>query len=207
VSALAKPIYGGPFLMSTSSRREPARAFLDGVIDRMVRVRMERGAGVFAFAAPNRRTGTTHVVNLVAEELTQRYRCTVAVMPTAALRDSQPSQMPQGFLERSPGVWAAASDRELQHVPDFALEKVWISPTVKDFDFLLADCPALLTGPLAMRWTRSATGVFLVVAAGITPVNQIEEAQRLLRDSASRLDGIILNRRSYPIPELLYKLL
>jgi len=58
-----------------------------------------------------------------------------------------------------------------------------------------------------LRWTNSADGVFLVVAAGMTHVNQIEETQRLLKASASRLEGIILNRRNYPIPKFLYKLL
>ena len=110
-------------------------------------------------------------------------------------------------MERSPGVYVAASDRELQGLSDRALEKVWIRPGVRDFDFTLVDCPALLGSPQALRWTHSANGVFLVVAAGLTHVNQIEEAQRLLKDSASSLTGIILNRRSYPIPKFLYNLL
>jgi hypothetical protein len=192
---------------NTAGGRRTSRAFLDGVIDRMVQSHDERGPGMFAFAAPYWRTGTTHVVSLVADELVRRYRCTVAIMPTAALKENEPSDMPQGFVERSPGVYAAASDTELHHLSEFALEKVWIRPTAKDFDFILADCPALLCGAQALQWTSAAEGVFLVVAAGQTHVNQIEEAQRLLKDSGSRLEGIVLNRRSYPIPELLYKLL
>jgi hypothetical protein len=208
MSALAKSVYDPTLLLAnTGGGKKTSRAFLDGVLDKMVLIHDERGPGMFAFAAPYWRTGTTHVVNLVADELVRRYRCTVAVMPTAALKESSPSDLPQGFLERSPGVYAAASDAELHHLSDAALEKVWIRPAARDFDFILVDCPALLCGAQALQWTNAADGVFLVVAAGQTHVNQIEEAQRLLKDSGSRLEGIVLNRRSYPIPELLYKLL
>ncbi len=188
-------------------RKRRTRAWLDGVVDTMVQLHTEHGARMFAFAAPHWRAGTTHVVNLVAEELAHRYRCRVAVMPRSALKESQPAHISQSFVERSPGVYAAAAQTELQRMADCELEKVWIRPTVRDFDFTLVDCPALLGEPQALRWTHSADGVFLVVAAGLTHVNQIEEAQRLLKTSTSRLEGIILNRRSYPVPELLYKLL
>jgi hypothetical protein len=201
MSALPKPSYD-VLVSNIPGRRHAAGVFLDGVIDTMVQLHGERGAGVFAFVAPHWRAGTTHVVNLVAEELAQRFRCTVGVMPRATLKEGH-----QSFFERSAGVYVAASNAELQGMPDVALENVWINPGVKDFDFTLVDCPALLGGPQALRWTNSADGVFLVVTAGQTHVNQVQEAQRLLKDSASRLEGIILNRRSYAIPELLYKLL
>jgi hypothetical protein len=207
MSALANPVYNPLLAPNPSGGRSTSRAFLDGVIDRMVSIHDQRGPGMFAFAAPHWRTGTTHVVNLVADELVRRYRCTVAVMPTTALKENEPSRLPQGFLERSPGVYAAASDAELELLSELALEKVWIRPSANDFDFILADCPPLLCGAQALRWTSAASGVFLVVGAGQTHVNQIEESQRLLKDSGSRLEGIVLNRRSYPIPELLYKLL
>jgi hypothetical protein len=208
MSAFAKPVYDPALLVpNTAGVRNTSRASLDGVIDRMVLIHDERGPGMFAFAAPYWRTGTTHVVNLVADELVRRYRCTVAVMPAAALKESEPSDLPQSFFERSAGVYAAASDEEFHQLSELALEKVWIRPAANDFDFILADCPALLCGAQALRWTSAADGVFLVVGAGQTHVNQIEEAQRLLKDSGSRLEGIVLNRRSYPIPELLYKLL
>ena len=201
MSTLVTPIHNRSAVM----RQAPA--YLDGVIDKMVHLRAERGAATFAFAAPHWRAGTTHVVNLVADELVRRYRCTVAVMPAAAVRERHPSQVSEGYLERTPGVYVAASSTELQRMTDFALESVLISPEGNDFDFTLVDCPALLSTPSALRWTNAANGVFLVVSAGLTHVNQIEEAQRLLKDSASRLEGIVLNRRSYPIPELLYNLI
>ncbi len=205
MSAPARPYYDPAVVVNNAPRRrEGTRAFLDGVIDRMVHLHAERGASTFAFVAPHWRTGTTHVTGLVAEELAGRHRCTVAVMPTAALKESHKSQ---NFIERSPGVYIAAPQEAFEDVGEMALEKIWISPTAKDFDFTLMDCPALMGAPQALRWTHSADGVFLVVAAGQTHVNQIQEAQRLLKNSASRLEGIILNRRSYPIPALLYKLL
>jgi hypothetical protein len=193
MSAFAKPLHDGHLTKNTVHRREGGRAFLDGVIDKMAQLHGERGARLFAFAAPHWRAGTTHVVHLVAEELARRYRCTVGVLPAEVLKDSHPAQLTPEFEECSPGVYVATANRE--HGPNYS------------FDFTLFDCPALLKGAQALQWTNAADGVFLVVAAGLTHVNQIEESQRLLKMSASRLEGLVLNRRSYPIPKALYKLL
>lgn len=207
MSTAVKPIPDG----SPRRRRIPngsnSSAFLDGVIDRMTQLRRERGMGRFAFAAPHPGAGTTHVVNLVAEQLVARYRSTVAVVPTSALRENHPSNIPLDFFESAPGVFLATSAAQLQGVPGPGLGRVRTRPSAEDFDYTVIDCRALLTGAHALRWTNSADGVFLVVAAGMTHVNQIEETQRLLKASASRLEGIILNRRNYPIPKFLYKLL
>ena len=136
-----------------------------------------------------------------------QFDCTVAVIPTDAIKGSDPRHLPQGYMERSPSIWTAVPDRELQQMPDFALENVWISTTGQNFDFVLVDCPSLATNSQALRWTGAADGVFLVVEAGATQISQIEAAHRMLRTSKSRLEGIILNRRTYPIPKFLYKLL
>ena len=173
----------------------------------MARVHAERGQCVFAFTAANRRAGATYVVNLLAEELVAQFDATVAVVPTEALKGCDPKRLPQGFTEQSPNLWTAVPDEALEHMPDFALENVWISPGPHNFDFVLVDCPALDTNPLALRWASEVDGVVLVIEAGETRLEQIVTAQRLLKTAAGRLVGIILNRRTYPIPRFLYKLL
>ena len=185
----------------------PMRGFVQGAIETMARVHAERGRCVFAFTAPNRRAGTTYVVNLLAGELVSQFDATVAVVPAEALKGCDPKRLPQGFTEQSPNLWTAVPDETLEHMPDFALENVWISPGAQNFDFVLVDCPALDNSPQALRWASEVDGMLLVVEAGVTRVEQIETAQRLLQTSAGRLTGIILNRRTYPIPRFLYKLL
>ena len=173
----------------------------------MARIRAERGRCEFAFAAPHRRAGTTYVVNLLAEELVAQFDAKVAVVPTEALKGCDPKRLPQGFTEQSPKLWTAVPDETLEHRPDFALENMWVSPGEHDFDFVLIDCPALDSNAQALRWAAEVDGLVLVVEAGVTRVEQIETAQRLLQSAAGRLAGTILNRRTYPIPKFLYKLL
>ena len=59
----------------------------------------------------------------------------------------------------------------------------------------------------ALRLSQEADGVFLVVDAGKTRRDQIQYAQKLFAQTGRSLQGLILNRRTYPIPEFLYKLL
>ena len=72
---------------------------------------------------------------------------------------------------------------------------------------MLVDTPALTAGSQALRLNETADGMFLVVEAGKSKVERIEQAQELLRSNSDRLKGIILNRRTYAIPRLIYKLL
>ena len=184
-----------------------SRGFLQPCVEAMARVHSEKGRCVFAFTAPNRHAGTTHVVSLVAGELLAQFDATVAIVPTEALKGCDPKRLPQGFTEQSPNLWTAVPDETLQHMPDFALENVWISPGSHNFDFVLIDCPALSVNPVALRWAGEVDGIVCVVQAGVTRVDQIQSAQRLLEASSTKLAGMILNRRTYPIPNFLFKLL
>ena len=185
----------------------PSRSFVQGAIEAMARTRAEKGHCTFAFTAPNRRAGTTYVVSLLADELVAQFDATVAVVPADALKNCDPKRLPQGFTEQSHKLWKAVPDETLEHMPDFALENVWISADAKNFDFILIDCPSLDFNPLALRWASEVDGVVLVLQAGETRLEQIDTAQRLLRSSPGRLAGMILNKRTYPIPKFLYKLL
>ena len=186
---------------------QQSMSFIQGAIEAMARVRSGRGHCVFTFTSPHRKAGTSYVVNLIAEELASQFDAKVALVPTEALKGCDPKQLPQGFIEQSPNLWVAVPNEALNHMPDFAIENVWISPGAQGFDFVLIDCPSMEASPLALRWATETDGVVMVVQAGKTRVEQIETAQRLLQASTGRLEGLILNRRTYPIPKFLYKFL
>ena len=205
INSTPPPPRGNSNKKKSSSRQ--STSFVQGAIEAMERVRAEHGRCVFVFTAPSRKTGTTYVVNMIAEELTAQFDATIAVIPTEALKGCDPKKMPQGYVEQAPKLWAAVPDEALNHMPDFALESVWISPGANGFDFVLVDCPALEASPVALRWAAEVDGVVMVVQAGSTRIDQIESAQRLLQSSAGKLKGMILNRRTYPIPRFLYKIL
>ncbi len=216
MSAVFDTLHRPSMLSATSSDKKnktrankPAQypSYLQRVIETMARVRSEREQGVFAFTAPNRGAGTSYVINLLATELAKQFDCTVAVIPTEAIKGADPRKLPQGYIEHAPKIWTAVPDRELEQMPDFALENVWISTTGQNFDFVLVDCPALAGNSQALRWTAAADGVFLIVEAGVTQISQIESAQRMLHTANSRFEGIVINRRTYPIPKFVYQLL
>jgi Mrp family chromosome partitioning ATPase len=189
-------------------RPAPERVFLESVVETMARVHSTRGRSIFALTAASRRAGTSHVVNLLAEELVLQYEATVAIVPSEALKGGDPKRLPQGFIEHAPNIWTAVADQALEQMPDFALESVWVSPGAKNFDFILIDCPALDQNAQTLRWIDLADGVFLVVEAGVTRIAQIASAVRSLNSAPPRrLAGLILNRRTYPIPGFLYRLL
>ena len=194
-------------LVAPKAKSAPEKAFLQPVIEMMTRVRSELGTAAFAFTAPNRHAGTSFIVNLVAEELPRQFDCTVAILPTAALKDGDPRRLPQGFIAHAPNIWTAVPDKDLGQMPDFALQSVWINSNPENFDFILIDLPALNASSQALRWAKAGNGVLLVVEAGVTQINQIEEAQRQLRSAGGRLAGMILNRRTYPVPRFLYRFL
>ena len=212
MSAAPRPFKGPAVVPAVASRKVPSKpargpVFLQPAVEAMVRVYAERGRAVFALAAPNRGAGTSYVVNLLAQELVRQFDCTVAIVPSDALKGTDPKQLPQGFMEDSPKVWSAVADKALERMPDFALENVWISRGAQNFDFVLLDCPALASNAQTVRWASGADGMFLVVEAGVTKAPQIQLAQRSLVATGSNLQGIILNRRTYPIPKVFYKLL
>ena len=184
-----------------------ANAFVQSAVEILGRARAEKGRCVFVFTSAHRGAGTSFVVTLLAEELAAQFDSLVAIVPTDALKGCDAKKLPQGYTEQSQNLWTAVPDETLQHMPDFALENLWISPGAQTFDFILIDCPPLDASPLALRWGGETDGVFMVVQAGVTRVDQIETAQRLVQASTGTLSGMILNRRTYPIPKFLYKLL
>ena len=196
-----------PNVRQKKNTAHPAPSFLQGVIETMARMRAERGRCVIVFTAPNRRAGTSYVVKLLAEELASQCKSTVAVVPTEALKGCDPKHLPQGFVEQSHNLWTAVADQVLEQMPQFALENVWVSPGDHNFDYVLIDCPSLDSSAQALRWAATVDGVILVVQAGVTRIEQIDTAQRLLQTSSGHLAGIVLNRRTYPIPKFLYKIL
>jgi len=75
------------------------------------------------------------------------------------------------------------------------------------FDFVLVDCGAVNVSGGIWRVAPIVDDVLLVVAAGETTRHQITYAQRIIAQSGAHLSGCILNRRTYPLPGILHRLL
>jgi capsular exopolysaccharide synthesis family protein len=74
-----------------------------------------------------------------------------------------------------------------------------------DFSMVIVDTPPTLTNDTALAVAAQCDGVILVVQAEQTRWEIAQEAQARLRRAGAKFLGVVLNRRTYPIPEFLYK--
>jgi hypothetical protein len=75
------------------------------------------------------------------------------------------------------------------------------------FECILLDCGSLHDSINLLRHASAADGVALVVEAGRTAKEQVEHAARVIREARGTLIGFVLNKRRYPVPGWLYRML
>lgn len=80
-----------------------------------------------------------------------------------------------------------------------------ISELRSEFDFVLIDVPPINTSNQALILGSSADGVVLVLKANSTRRDSTRDAIQQLQSSNVRLLGAVLNQRTFPIPERIYK--
>jgi Mrp family chromosome partitioning ATPase len=74
-----------------------------------------------------------------------------------------------------------------------------------EFDYIIIDAPALSQSDLALRFAADVDAVVLVVEANKTQAGAIASACRRLHTVNATVAGLVCNKRTYPIPEWLYK--
>ncbi|MGA2183673.1 MAG: hypothetical protein ABSH47_11645 [Bryobacteraceae bacterium] len=205
------PLARQPLIRPAAAAASEHPGFLQPLLQTMIRARTAGGSrGVFVFTAPAAGAGVSYVVQLLASALAEEEHCRVLTASSHMLDgagDRYLQHAARGYLERAPDVWALLDEGHMKYVPDCFLDRICPNFVPPDFDYVLIDCPALTEAGDALRLSQDSDGVFLVVAAGETRRDQIEHAQKMLRHSSDRLLGLVLNRRTYPVPEFLYKLL
>ena len=75
------------------------------------------------------------------------------------------------------------------------------------FDYILVDCPAIKSAGDVFSLAPLVDGVIMVIEAGKTRVDQILHAEKSIEFARGKLIGHILNKRSFDVPNWLYKLL
>jgi len=185
-----------------------AHSYLDTAIARMVQLR-ERApdCGTFAFTAPHARAGVSYVVNLVAGELSSRTGEAVLIASSAALDGVSSHDLLR--IQRATNaprqnVWRAV-DHAAAGGSAVEADMVAVGALPRSFGYMLIDCPALDTAPHVLSLGPHIDGVFMIVAAGETSRTRMVHAKRLLDASSVHLLGVILNKRTYPVPGFLYR--
>ncbi len=74
----------------------------------------------------------------------------------------------------------------------------------EQYGLVVIDAPPVLGANSGVRWTRLADDVIFVVEAGGVRWEVAQEAKELLRETAANVMGVVLNKRTYPVPRWLY---
>jgi len=145
---------------------------------------------VVAFAAANRAEGVTRTVGRLAAELVRSGK-TVACFDGTLGRPQLPGL-------RLPEVEMETGQQDVTEV--FAALR-------NRYDCVLLDCGGLDSSVDLLRLAPATDGVVLVVEAGRAGKEQINRAAQVIAEAQGTLLGFVLNKRRYPIPNWLYRLL
>ncbi len=85
--------------------------------------------------------------------------------------------------------------------------KTWVAELRKEFEYLIFDAPPLKLYADAHAVAQLADGIVLVVEANATRREEAIKAAAALRSAQIKIFGAALNKRTFPIPDLIYKLL
>jgi hypothetical protein len=166
------------------------------------------GAGVFLFTAANRGDGVSFIVKSLAAELARASGERVLHVPAAVLGEepfmvSLPaghSAVPaQGEVFAIRQATPRTQNCEARHFSGN------INETRRHFGWVLIDCPSLGESDFALALAPQIDGVVFVVAADQTKRADIARAQRSIQRSSGSLLGFVLNKRTYPVPDFLYR--
>jgi uncharacterized protein involved in exopolysaccharide biosynthesis len=77
----------------------------------------------------------------------------------------------------------------------------------REFDFIFLDCPSVQASTLASELDICVDGYVAVVSAAQPRKQNLEQLSAVLRDAHAPLLGYVLNRRRYPVPGWLHRMI
>lgn len=173
-----------------------------------------------AFTSAQPGEGVSFMVNRLAAEASRQNSSRVAVLDTRILLESPELDRgvrPPLCLESGAEHWVLSTTES-----DAAMEKVAsrhrrshfasrlrtvLSEVRQEFDLVLLDCPSLQASTLAGEIASCVDGYVAVVRAGTARRQSVEDLAFQLTSTAAPVLGQVLNKRSYPVPAWLYRIL
>ncbi len=196
-------------LARAKTERQPATGFFLPLVCTMAGARKRPAeCGRFAFTAISPGEGVTSVVQTLARELARHTGERVLVAPSGSLNRlicGDPKELERRLVTVAPMVWTIPGPERLGGSAHAFVKSGGFRAFDGRFGYLLIDCPPLRKSSEALYFNTQIDGVVLVVAAGETRKDHIEQARKLIKVSSSNLLGFVLNKRTYPVPEFLYK--
>ena len=77
----------------------------------------------------------------------------------------------------------------------------------REFDLIFLDCPSFRASTLASELDLCVDGYVAVVSAGMARRQNIQQMEAALDGAAAPLLGYVLNRRTYPVPQWLHRMM
>ncbi|WP_128912404.1 tyrosine-protein kinase family protein [Granulicella sibirica] len=170
-------------------------------------------SSVYAVTSVQHGEGASTISLLVAREFARQPGRKILLASTDDFRQLVPEDLAQPDLcwgrEQSSFFRVIASERKplvgsaWDSDPRFA--RALIQLLRQHFDAVLVDAGDLLSSHDIARLGHLIDGVVLVVQADRSTKAQIERALQVLSLAGGELKGCVLNRRTYPIPDLIYR--
>lgn len=205
---------------STPSIPPSLRSYHDSQIPKLCgALYRDRGTGnetanVFAITSAQGGEGASTIALLMARELARHPERGVLLATTSDLARLAPGDLSAPELRwiRDPNdnVWrlVPSQPRDSGNSPwetDLRFVRQVLDVLRQHFEAVILDTGALLTSHDVPRLGYLTDGVVLVVEAGRSTRQQIEHALQLISLAGVEFKGFVLNRRTYPIPDRLYR--
>jgi Mrp family chromosome partitioning ATPase len=174
------------------------------------------GPKVIAIVSSQESEGTSTVTTLLAREFAGAAAKRTLVLRTSDLDflcTGDRSMADAGFVQdQSFGYWKLKSQSNLEkstsrwHMEQQTVKSLFIE-LGSNFDIILLDSRSMLDSNDVIRVGPLLSGVVTVVEAGRTARGELQSNLEALELAGCRLLGIVLNRRRFPIPSFIYRLL
>lgn len=163
------------------------------------------GSFVFTSAMPGE--GVSAVVTSVARELAAVSGERVLIADAGDIGNFAPADDPDNHepvIREGRGLYRLRPQTVANNAT--RVERFFLLKQLKDlFPFVLVDAPALSASAEALEFGARSRGLVLVAAAGKLRRSRLQLTKRMIDVSGVPLIGCALNRRTYPIPDFLYK--
>ena len=181
------------------------------------RPRDEEAQGtVIAFTAMSPGEGVSYITHTFAEELATSKFSSVARIDARALRALCHSSMEtlQQSLSRSSGnlceIEVPAStllrpERNGRWDGSWQYRRDCINFLRTQVDYAILDCGSLKQSGDVLSVAPFVDGVILVIEAGRTRREQVSHAERTIEAAQGQILGHVLNKRTYPVPDWIYR--
>lgn len=175
-------------------------------------------AYVVALTSAVRREGVSYIADHLAQEATRQFGSNVAVLNVREMlrRFDHDKHLHFGFAMQQPeGYWvvgkeddASVTPREIGARGSFATRLCpWIDRARQEMDLILLDCPSNVESTLASEVEPCVDGYIAVVSAGEVGKVSIDQLTATLSERRAPVLGYVLNRRRYPVPRWLHRLI